>query len=270
MSHYAVLVIHNEDQDIKGLLAPYNENFKVEPYLKYKHDDAVKKIKTDYIPFNNYLKDYSDNKLLEWFVKHYSSYSLKDGDVYTTYNPKSKWDWYSIGGRFNGELMLTDEGRLNAVDEIERKYCTDIDIKDLRENFDYLRYVNSAPLKYVKWFTPLSDEEKEKKRRWWEINIDGGEPKDGEEKDEYFFWNPDWFRRRYKDADTYLKIQEMTNFFAVLTPDGEWHEPSQMGQFACTDGEPEDELQWDLDFYENFIKPNIDSDLICTVVDCHI
>jgi hypothetical protein len=43
-----------------------------------------------------------------------------------------------------------------------------------------------------------------------------------------------------------------------------------MGQFACTDGEPEDELQWDLNFYENFIKPNLDSDLICTVVDCHI
>lgn len=266
MSHYGILVIHNENQNIEKLLAPYSENLKVEPYLKYKHDDALKALRDEY----GYEEEEIDDALLESFVKEYSSYSLKDGDVYTTYNPNSKWDWYSIGGRFDGELMLTDEGRLNVVDEIERKYCTDIDIKDLRENFDYLRYVNSAPLKYVKWFTPLSPVEKEELRRWWEINIDGDELKDGEKKDEHFFWNPDWFMRRYKDADTYIKVKEMTTFFAVLTPDGEWHEPSKMGWFACTDGEPEDELKWDLEFYDRFIKPNLDSDLICTVVDCHI
>lgn len=270
MSHYAVLVIHNKGQDIEELLAPYSENLKVEPYLEYKHNDAIEMIKEEYIPFNDDIKEYSDDELLNWFVKQYSSYSLKDGDIYTTYNPNSRWDWYTIGGRFDGELMLTDEGRLNVVDEIKKKYCTDIDIKDLQENFDYLRYVNSAPLKYVKWFMPLSDEEKEKKRRWWEININGDELKDGEEKDKYFFWSPEWYKRRYRDANTYIKINEMTTFFAVLTPDGEWHEPLKMGWFGCTDGEPEDELQWNLDFYENFIKPNIDSDLICTVVDCHI
>ena len=42
-----------------------------------------------------------------------------------------------------------------------------------------------------------------------------------------------------------------------------------MGWWACTDGEPEDELKWDLNFYDNFIK-NADPDLIATVVDCHI
>lgn len=266
MSHYAVLVIHNKNQNIEKLLTPYSENLEVEPYLKYKHDDALKMLRDEY----DYDDKDVDDALLESFVNNYSSYSLKDGDVYTTYNPNSKWDWYTIGGRFDGKLMLTDEGRLNVVDEIKRKYCTDIDIKDLQENFDYLRYVNSAPLKYVKWFTPLSHEEKEKKRRWWEINIDGDEPKDGEEKDKYLFWSPEWYKRRYRDADTYIKVKEMTTFFAVLTPDGKWHAPSNMGWFACTDGEPEDELQWDLDFYDNFIKPNIDSDLICTVVDCHI
>lgn len=270
MSHYAVLVIHDKGQDIEELLAPYSENIKVEPYLEYKHDDAIKKIKTDYVPYNDFLKEYSDDELLEWFIDQYSSYFLKDGDVYTTYNPNSKWDWYTIGGRFSGELELTEEGRLNAVGEIEKKYHIDIDLKNLYEDSDYLRYVDTAPLKYIQWFTPLSPIEKEELRRWWEINVEDDELRNGEERDAHFFWNPDWFRRRYKDADTYIKIKEMTTFFAVVTPDGEWHEPSKMGWFACTDGEPEDELQWDLNFYENFIKPNIDSDLICTVVDCHI
>jgi len=266
MSHYAVLVIHNENQNFDKLLAPYNENLEVEPYLKYKHDDALKALRDEY----GYKEEEIDDALLESFVEEYSSYSLKDGDVYTTYNPNSKWDWYLIGGRFDGELMLTDEGRLNVVDEIERKYHIDIDLKSLREDSDYLRHVDTAPLKYIKWFTPLSEEDKAELKRWWEINIDGDELKDGEKKDEHFFWNPDWFMRRYKDADTYIKVKEMMTFFAVLTPDGEWHEPSKMGWFACTDGEPEDELKWDLEFYDRFIKPNLDSDLICTVVDCHI
>lgn len=270
MSHYKVLIIHNENQNIEELLAPYDENLEVEPYLEYEHNDAIEMIKEEYMPFNDFLKEYSDEQLLEWYVKEYSAELLKDGDIYTTYNPNSKWDWYQVGGRFSGELELTEEGRLNAVGEIEKKYYIDIDLKSLREDSDYLRYVDTAPLKYIKWFTPLSDEAKASARRWWEINIDGDELKDGEEKDKYFFWNPEWFKRRYKDVDTYLKDKEMITFFAVLTPDGKWYAPSNMGWWACTDGEPEDELKWDLEFYDRFIKPNLDSDLICTVVDCHI
>lgn len=268
MSHYAVLVIYDKEQDIEELLAPYSKNIKVEPYLKYRYSDAIKILKEQYVPYNDFLKEYSNDELLEWFVNEYSSYSLKDGDVYSTYNPNSKWDWYSIGGRFDGELELTDEGIEEAINYHRNPQW----FKDLprEEQVEYVKWSSTAPLKHIKWFVPLSEEEKKEVRRWWEINIDGAELKDGEEKDKYFIWNPDWFRRRYKDVDTYLKIQEMTNFFAILTPDGEWHEPSKMGWFACTDGEPEDELKWDLEFYDRFIKPNLDSDLICTVVDCHI
>lgn len=264
MSHYGVLVIHNENQNIEELLAPYSENLEVEPYLKYKHDEALKALRDKY----GFKDEEIDDALLESFVENYSSYSLKDGDIYTTYNPNSKWDWYSIGGRFDGKLELTDDGIEEAIN-YHRNPQWFIDLPR-EEQVEYVKWSSAAPIKYIKWFTRLSEKDKGELKRWWEINIDGDELKDGEEKDEYFFWNPEWFKRRYKDADTYIKVKEMTTFFAVLTPDGEWHEPSKMGWFACTDGEPEDELQWDLDFYENFIKPNLDSDLICTVVDCHI
>ncbi len=263
MSHYAVLVIHNENQNFDKLLAPYSENLEVEPYLEYKHDDALKALRDEY----GYEEEEIDDTLLESFVKEYSSYSLKDGDVYTTYNPNSKWDWYSIGGRFSDKLELTDEGIEEAIKQYNHGWFGQA---SKEEQIEYVKDTDSAPIKYIKWHTTLSQEEKDELRRWWEINVEGDELRDGEEKDEYFFWNPDWFRRRYKDADTYIKTEEMTTFFAVLTPDGEWHEPSKMGWFACTDGEPEDELKWDLEFYDRFIKPNLDSDLICTVVDCHI
>lgn len=269
MSHYAVLVIHRENQDIEKLLAPYNENLEVEPYLKYTVDEAIAYIKEHCVPYNDYLKGYADRHLIDWFAES-EGLLIKQGGLYSTYNPNSKWDWYQIGGRFDGELMLTEEGRLNAVDEIKRKYCTDIDIKNLREDFHYMRYVNSAPLKYIQWFIPLSPTEKEKIRRWWEINIYDMPLKEGEEKDKYFFYKPEYYERRYKDAETDIKVKEAVNFFAVITPDGKWYAPSNMGWWACTDGEPEDELKWDLEFYDRFIKSNLDSDLICTVVDCHI
>lgn len=254
MSHYAVLVIHDKGQSIEELLAPYSENLKVEPYLEYKHNDAIEMIKKEYIPFNDFLKGYSDDELLNWFVKQYSSYSLKDGDIYTTYNPNSKWDWYQIGGRFGSRLPLTNEA-------LKKEYS---------EYADY-PFTDIAPINYVNWkYKHLTEEEKNKIRRWWEINIYDMPLKEGEEKDKYLFYNPKYYERRYRDAETDIKVQEIINFFAVITPDGKWYAPSNMGWWACTDGEPEDELKWDLDFYDNFIKPNIDSDLICTVVDCHI
>lgn len=261
MSHYAVLVLHKEDQDIDALLAPYNENLEVEPYLKLTNDEAIVKAREEYDD------NYSEKELIKNYAEDYG-YTILDDGLYSTYNPNSKWDWYSIGGRFDGDLYLTDEGIEEAINYPNNPQW----FKDMprEEQVEHVKWVNSAPLKYIQWFTPLSEEDKAELKRWWEINIDGDELKDGEKKDEHFFWNPDWFMRRYKDADTYIKVKEMMTFFAVLTPDGEWHEPSKMGWFACTDGEPEDELKWDLEFYDRFIKPNIDSDLICTVVDCHI
>ena len=254
MSHYAVLVIHDKGQGIEELLAPYDENLKVEPYLKYKHDDAIEMIKKEYIPFNNDIKEYSDNELLNWFVKQYSSYFLKDGDIYTTYNPNSKWDWYQIGGRFGSRLPLTNEA-------LKKEYS---------EYADY-PFTDIAPINYVNWkYKHLTEEEKNKIRRWWEINIYNMPLKEGEEKDKYLFYNPKYYERRYRDAETDIKVQEIINFFAVITPDGKWYAPSNMGWWACTDGEPEDELKFDLEFYDRFIKPNLDSDLMCTVVDCHI
>lgn len=267
MSHYAVLVIHKEDQDIEELLAPYSEHLKVEPYLKYTVDEAIAYIKEHCVPYNDYLEEYADRHLIDWFAEN-EGLLIKQGGLYSTYNPNSKWDWYSIGGRFDGDLDLTDEGIEEAINYPNNPQW----FKDMprEEQVEHVKWVNTAPLKYIQWFTPLSEEDKVELKRWWEINIDGDELKDGEEKDEYFFWNPEWFKRRYKDVDTYLKVKEMVTFFAVLTSDGEWHEPGQMGYFACALCEPEDELKWDFRFYDTFIKPNLDSDLICTVVDCHI
>ena len=248
MSHYAVLVLHKEDQNIDTLLAPYNENLEVEPYLKYRYDEAIKKAKEEYG-----YRHRSNKELFKIFADEYGLIDI-NGDLYSTYNPNSKWDWYQIGGRFSSSLPLTNEA-------LEKEYV----------KYANYPFTDIAPINYVNWkYKHLTEEEKNKIRRWWEINIYDAPLKEGEEKDKYFFYNPKYYKRRYRDAETDIKIQETISFFAVITPDGKWHAPSNMGWWACTDGEPEDELKWDLEFYDRFIEPNLNSDLICTVVDCHI
>lgn len=246
MSHYSVLVLHKEDQDIDTLLAPYDENLEVKPYLKLTFDETVAKAKEEY-------DNCTEQELIKNYAEDFGYILLNDG-LYSTYNPNSKWDWYSIGGRFSNSLPLTNEALKKEYNEYADYPFTDI-----------------APINYVNWkYKHLTSEEKEKIRRWWEINIYDAPLKEGEEKDKYLFYNPKYYERRYRDAETDIKVQEMITFFAVLTSDGKWYAPSNMGWWACTDGEPEDELKWDLEFYDRFIEPNLNSDLICTVVDCHI
>lgn len=266
MSHYAVLVLHKENQNIRDLLAPYDENLKVEPYKEQTKQEAIDFMKQHLVPHNDFMKEYTDDELIDWYVANYGSYSIgKDGDIYSTYNPDSKWDWYEIGGRFSGQLTLDDEGLADCEREYKESWGYEIE-EDMRDEY---RNVDSAPVKYIQWTTLLSTEEKNKMRRWWEINVDGDELKDGEEKDDFFIWKPEYYKERYKDADTYIKIQETVCYHAVITPDGVWHEPSKMGWWACTDGNPADELKWDLEFKSKFID-TANPEWIATIVDCHI
>ena len=64
MSHYSILVLHKEDQNIDTLLAPYDENLKVEPYLKLTFDEAIIKAKEIYDD-----DDYSEKELIENFAE---------------------------------------------------------------------------------------------------------------------------------------------------------------------------------------------------------
>ena len=212
MSHFAVLVLHEEDQPIAELLAPYNENIEVEPYIKRTKEEAIKELENEkYYDFQYIDEHTSEQQYRELAEDWFGHAPDENGNILSTYNPKSKF------------------------------------------------------VRHVKWVQPLDKEERESIIKWWNVNVEGAEG----EKDKYFFYNPEYYKKRYKDAETYVKIQEVPCYHAVVTPDGIWHEPSKMGWFACTDGDPADELEWDLHFKERFID-TAEFDWVATVVDCHI
>ena len=63
----------------------------------------------------------------------------------------------------------------------------------------------------------------------------------------------------------------MTQFstYAVVTPDGEWHEKGSMGWWGCSSETADEAKDWEERYRERFLD-SADPDWILTIVDCHI
>lgn len=134
MSHFTCLVI---GKDPTNQLAPFDENKRVERYVKHTKKQLIdnqRKEWRDWLKSPQYKelkKDpikYAENsgiEHIEWLksipkllkqtdeavykeaIKHYEPDEIgKDGEVYSTYNPQSKWDWHQLGGRWTGFFKL--------------------------------------------------------------------------------------------------------------------------------------------------------------------
>jgi hypothetical protein len=119
MTHFVGLVV---GPNLEGQLERYDENRQVEPYETpvYMGDWFADELKTNGISVDDphavaayYNGKYADD----------GGAFVRDGVVVetTTYNPDSKWDWYSIGGRWAYCLVRHDGGSTNAApaDEID-------------------------------------------------------------------------------------------------------------------------------------------------------
>ena len=229
MSHYAVAVFHRKDQEIEELLAPYDEKIDVEPYIWKTRREAI-----DYA--RKYYKSAMDETDDEcWEMMAEGRETDESGNIYSTYNPKSKWDWWTEGGRYSGCLTINgqevDSGRVGdidfGVDDDEYRYALD----------------------------------------FWDSFV---EKTKTDTNDEYHpMWKPEYYKERYKTRENYAKIQSQFLTYAVVTPDGEWHAPGKMGWFACSSESDEEWLDWCEHYKERFIDA-ANPDWYLTVVDCHI
>ena len=148
MTHYVGIVQANSVEEIDNILAPYSERLDVPVYKVFPTDEEIKE----------FLQYYSGNQFnpnLAYYInlygKNWNGYVL-DEDLkpieYSTYNPKSKYDWYDVGGWWN-----------NIVPE---NTCLAKEIKDFYSEYDCLPdiYVNKE-----EWF-------EEKKFSWWGSEVE--------------------------------------------------------------------------------------------------
>lgn len=232
MSHYAVAVIHRKDQDIEELLAPFDENLQVEKYVEYTRQEAIdyarKHYKTDKMSDQECWKMLADDAG--------EGMTDSEGNIYSTYNPQSKWDWWTEGGRWSGMLKLKNGGTADSA------RIGDID------------------------FTP-DEGTYEQSLRFWDVVVDHQPEKDGE--DYFSIYNEQYYREFYGDRETFARQQAAFSTYAVLTPDGTWNAPGNMGWWGVSSESGEESRKWYDQYMDRFIA-NADPDLILTIADCHI
>lgn len=180
---------------------------------------------------------WTDEQILEY---EYSLYDEKyiglNGEIYATYNPDSKWDWYAIGGRWSG-CITTKQGK-----QVDYCYVKDIDL------------------------TP-NKEEYQTAKRYWELVVEEQPLKENETKP-FNFYNKEYYLDLYKTKENYATLQSLFSTYALLV-DGEWIEPGKMGWFAVSSETAESKEKYTNRFSEILNDPKY-RNYVFVVVDCHI
>lgn len=83
------------------------------------------------------------------------------------------------------------------------------------------------------------------------------------------FYPKEYIKNKYPTEKDYIDCYTKFSTYAVLTPDGEWYEPGQMGWWGISSATPEQEAEFERNYEEKFIK-QADSEWKLTIVDCHI
>ena len=278
MSHFTVLVI---GENIDEKLAPYSEELGVEPYIDIKREEIEKEfaevrkeaIMGSFKQFQMYLDGYrgkvkrtpaylqkyaNEMSLSEFASEYYGQKVDENGNLLTTYNPNSKWDWYQIGGRWAGLLRVKDD-----TDGIRGNPSL------LMDEFEYKsNEVDSAQFGDIDWEKMLHDPEQEKKLRdFWKSAINT--ENDKERFDKGILWTPKYYLDMYKTEDEYVRRLTLFSTYAVVTNDGVWHGKGDMGWWGISSESNDEAADWDDGFWNTFLA-NLDPDTLITIVDCHI
>lgn len=221
--------------------------------------EAPKKVKLNerYKTFEEFMRDWHGHKEKDPIKKKYGYW----------HNPNSKWDWWVIGGRWPGKLKIKEEhkevaGNLNfsyGWPEKEKLAVMSQRVADTALNGE------------VDWDAYHNGEDFDKACRQWEMIVDGDKPKTTEEKEFIDYplrYTKEFYLEKYGDKITYAKAQCSFTTHAVLK-DGEWFEKGSMGWFGCSSATPKEESQFELSYFDSFIK-NLPDNAKLTVVDCHI
>ena len=295
MSHFAVLVIGD---NVEEQLTKYDENIVMEKYVKHTKEQLIaeeKKSIEDYknTTYADYLADpvkYAENvsnekhlnylkedfpKTLEMTDEEIYQQAIKweepenigpDGEVYSSYNPHSKWDWYEVGGRFAGQITVKD-----GVEIENPNFSWGWRDEDKETIIASGHKTDSAYVKDID-FTKMHRTEEDYKSalRYWELIVEGVKPKNKKEEEmvKFNWYKPEFYLERYKDKETYAKCSSSFSMWAVVK-DGVWYEKGNMGWWAMSSETNDEAVDWEMNFFDRFIK-DLPEDTLLTVVDCHI
>lgn len=264
MSHFSVLVVGT---NIEDKLAPYDENlivdryvYRTKPQVIEEEKKDIESIKVNYVKYLENPAKYQEEctnpshidflinefpKRLNWNDEDLYQHGIKyeeqedigpNGEIYRITNPRGYWDWWEIGGRYSGFFIKKSEKSLIKTNQATKH---EIDLKnlggenksnsELRKEFDLFR----------------------------------------SDKAEHQFYNGKYYLKRYKTARNYVKQRINQCTFAVITEEGDWVSPGEMGWFGVSSNSPEAMFEWHEHYHSRFLSP-LSDDTLLTIVDCHI
>ncbi|MFA7205625.1 MAG: hypothetical protein WC102_04760 [Saccharofermentanales bacterium] len=250
MSHFTVLVLMRDDQLLENVLAPFDENKEVPPYISMKRDEFIadkrkiykRDIERDEESGDEIVIDYesmTDEEFLQ--AMRALDYTLDDaGNEITTYNKLSQWDWWAVGGRWSNLLRLTPEAYKNYIED---KYTSGEIV--LSSSGREPGRCNAAKVKYLDF---SSDPEiHARSLRFWDLYVSKmakAETEEDEEQIKSVRYAPEFYKERYGTRENYAQLESSFETWAVVTPDGKWHEKGSMGWWGLSNESNERACEW--------------------------
>lgn len=158
------------------------------------------------------------------------------------YNPEAKWDWYSEGGRFADSLFSISED-----DYVDSAEVRDIDFDRMLVDCKEERKQHYEKLRG--YYESLSSEQKE-------VGLGG-----------YY----KGIIESYPTAEEYANANASDfSTYAVVTPDGVWHAPGEVGFWGMSTDTEEESKKWHEEYADRFLKEAKEKNWCLTIIDCHI
>lgn len=191
--HFTVLVvdIHNEGYD--NLLEPFASDIYPDKEIYFPKDVAIEelKLKGDWV-----YEGVPDSMIDEYERQLWDIFHLEVDEnlnAINRFNSRAKWDWFVVGGRWQGTMPLKD----GTFEDWAK-------IKDVDFSGDNKKY--------------------NKALRFWEVFVDEEELKDGEDPEDFkTYMSKVHFLSAYKTKENYAKAYSSFSTYALLIED-DWIE----------------------------------------------
>jgi hypothetical protein len=303
MSHYTVLVAIDPTDpsrpNLEAALAPFDENMEVEPYREYETGEPA-----DYWSWEKTadVPEPTWAQVAEFHNAKYDDEPLHvddEGRAYTvsTYNPKSKWDWWSVGGRWTGWFQVrpeyighkdvingkpglmtepnTDQGKCDGGPKHVLDFTRTRDWAQVDEAERYAQFqklVEGTPQAEL-WSSFIARHEADKDG--YPINeareVYHSQPRVRALKGTDFDWDTSEALERFQRPREEVLARAAARAVpgrALLTLDGEWKEPGTMGWWGMSTDTPESEDAYYA--WANEYIDSLDDEIVLVLVDVHI
>jgi hypothetical protein len=260
MSHFSVLVIGD---NVEEQLAPYHEyesTGREDQYVKFVEQD-MNEARTEY---EAHKDDYPS---FEEFMEDWYGAKQVNGLWGRLTNPNAKWDWWSVGGRWQGHLLLKNSRKVDVAlkGEVDFETMRNAAGKVAAEQYDAVHKVIAGTPECESWDSLIArldvDKareiyfEQERVKKFREVATTNEAIGYFAKLSDYECTREEYIENARKNAiSTYAMVEK-----------SKWYEKGQMGWFGVSSNEDDD---WVTKFNEKL--DSLPDDTLLTVVDCHI